>query len=166
MAWHVYDVVALNAGLVKPDLASRMMAVDETLIMALYGTRAEPLTEEFKSIELSKLRPTNARDLETFKAKNILTRIKKADSGSQYTSCGDDYDRLSELLHPNSPQNLLFMVQSPNGNGWFRLGLGDPQHIRRAQIQSAHAMLNSSLEILRLVSEYPDPFYREGVVSS
>lgn len=158
VAWHVFDTIVTNGGFEKPDLVRRMLAVDEALIMATHGTRSEQLNDCYRNTELSKLRQTNSRDIEVFKAKNILTRIQKAGSGSEYTTCCEDYDRLSEMLHPNSPQNLLFTVRSPKGDGWFRLGLHDPQHIRRAQYQSAEAMLNASAELLRLVSDTPDPF--------
>jgi hypothetical protein len=158
LLWHVNDVVSTNAGLAGPDLAKRMLIVDEALIMALYGTRSEDLTGLYQQIDLSRLRPNTDRDMEVFKAKNILTRIQKTHSGSDYKTCLQDYDRLSELLHPNSPQNLIFLMASPQGENWFRLGLRDPQHVRRAQYQSAHAMVNSSWEILRLSSSFPEPF--------
>lgn len=162
IAWHVYDVIISNAGFTKPELGQRMLKVDEALIMAIHGTRSEDLADIYKNVQLSKLRPTNNRDLETFKAKNILSRIEKTESGSNYQRCGEDYDRLSDLLHPNGSQNLLFMVSSAHGDGWFRMGLFDPSYIRRAQYQTAHAMVNASSEILRLVVGVPDPFI-EGV---
>lgn len=158
LAWHVYDVVLANGGFNRPDLAKRMLAVDEAFIMAIHGTRSGEIIDLYNSEQLSNLRPTTPRDLDIFKAKNILTRIQKAGGGSGYQTCSDDYDHLSDLVHPNGMQNLLLMTQSPRGMGWFHLALGAPQQIRRAQYQSIHAMLNASSEILRLVSEVPDPF--------
>jgi hypothetical protein len=158
IAWHVYDIVAANAGFEKPDLQKRMLAVDEALIMAIHGTRSGQVMELYTGESPSKLRPTRARDFETFTAKNILTRIQKADSGSEYKNCNEDYERLSDYLHPNCAQNLLFMTQSSAGSDLFHIGLKNPQYLRRAQYQSVHAIQNASYEILRLVSDLADPF--------
>jgi hypothetical protein len=158
LAWQVYDVIASDAGFTKPNLAQRMSRVDDALITAVYGTRSEDVLQAYTETPPSRLRGTTARDCETFKAKNILTRIEKTEGSSTYKWCAQDYGRLCELVHPNGPQNLLFMLSSPNGQGWFRLGLSDPQYIRRAQYQTAHAMVNASSEILNLVVGVPDPF--------
>jgi hypothetical protein len=158
LCWHVFAVVSENAGFEQPDLARRMKAVDEALIMATFGTRSAELFDLYQRNELSLLRSTEPRDMEVFKAKNILTRIQKAGGKSNYPSCCDDYERLSELLHPNSPQNLIFMVPSTDERGSFRVALKDPLHVRRANFQSTFPILAASLEIYRLLATKPDPF--------
>lgn len=158
LVWHVRDVVDANSGLNRPDMAKRMLAVDEALINALHGTRSDELNALYSKGELSKLRPTNQRDMEVFKAKNILTRIEKSEKGSVYKTCSADYDRLSDLLHPNGMQNLIFMIPRTDSKGGFTLGLRNPQHVRRAQKQTVHAMVNASWQILQLTTDFPNPF--------
>jgi hypothetical protein len=158
LVWHVRDVVDANGGLNRPDLAKRMLAVDAALINALDGTRSDEINAIYSKVELSKLRPTNQRDMEVFKAKNILTRIEKSEKGSAYKTCSADYDRLSDLLHPNCMQNLIFMIPRSDSKGGFTLGLRNPRHGRRAQKQTVHAMVNASWQILQLTTDFPNPF--------
>lgn len=158
LVWHVREILDANAGLNRADLSKRMLAVDEALITAIHGTRSDTITEMYAQGGLSKLREANQRDMEVFKAKNILTRIEKSEKGSAYKICSDDYDRLSDLLHPNSSQNLIFMTPRADAQSGFTLELKNPRHVSRAQKQSVHAMLNASGQILELTSDFPNPF--------
>jgi len=158
LVWQVRDVLEVNSGLNKPDLAKRMLAVDEALINALHGTRSDEMNTLYSKVELSKLRGTNQRDMEVFKAKNILTRIEKSEKGSAYKTCSADYDRLSDLLHPNGMQNLIFMIPPSDAKGGFTLDLRSPRHVRRAQKQTVHAVVNASWQILQLTTDFPNPF--------
>lgn len=108
-----YATIADNAGDHEGNFATRVQAIDDALINATYGTRSELVRKLFPTLEASKLRDVNERDVTLILAKNVLTRIDRAARFDDYPDCRTDYDRLSEYVHPNTGQNIILAWPSP-----------------------------------------------------
>ncbi|GEM_PF-6453730 len=122
----VIRVIKSNAGLHEDKFIDRVLAVDEALINATFGTRYPGAKEQASQLGMSRLRKPNEADMKLFDAINIITRIKKAAVGSDYPTLFQDYELLCEFVHPNWGTNTLLVVPSPFGEPFRRFSLTSP----------------------------------------
>lgn len=153
-----YATIADNAGDHEGNFATRVQAIDDALINATYGTRSELVRKLFPTLEASKLRDVNERDVTLILAKNVLTRIDRAARFDDYPDCRTDYDRLSEYVHPNTGQNIILAWPSPQNPKFVRLSRRSDYAFITAVTVAIRPTDTASRSILRHVLNGSFPF--------
>jgi hypothetical protein len=150
-------IIRENSGEHTDRFVERVVATDEALINATFGTRSPILKELLKGFELSRLRDATERDYGVLTSKNVLTRLEKLSKLGEYVECKDDYERLCEYVHPNFGMNMLHVVRSPVDERLQRFSLTSTEPYERALRASAGIMARSATGTLAAMEVQP-PF--------
>jgi hypothetical protein len=161
----IFDTMAIiekNAGDHEADYASRVQAIDEALLNATYGTRNKDFPKWLGQVAPSKIRPMRTEDTELLEARNILTRIDKVARKVGYEFFREDYDRLSEYLHPNVAQNVVLIWPSSIGGNIAKVSRVDSRIMETALNATSGPMALTARGTVQALQVRKPPFAWAG----
>jgi len=158
VTWDTAETIRQNAGDEGDRFAERVKTIDEALINATYGTRSALILDLLPKLEASKLRATRDEDVQTWKARNVLTRLDRLSKSKGYGDCKADYERICEYLHPNIGQNIVLVVSSTKKKQWVKACRTDREPLKRAIRATARPMDQASKGTVQMLASLHPPF--------
>jgi hypothetical protein len=153
----VKRAIVAKSGIHEKQFYERVLAVDEVLIRATYGSRDPEFLDAFNQIGGgSKLKAMTKEDLDNLTARNVIGWIKELDQ-SEYPGAWDMYCRLCEYVHPNIGLNWMYLVLN-EADGTVDISRKRPEVMQRAVGNTVEAMLEMAERMLGVCREMPFPF--------